>query len=149
MKLLRTNSSHIDFIKLVKSLDLDLAKRDGDDHAFYAQFNKIDTIKHVVIAYQNETPLGCGAIKPYSNEAMEVKRMYTTIESRGKGIASKILTELETWASELNYKKCVLETGIKQPEAIRLYEKNGYRLTPNYGQYINVLESKCFEKVFK
>jgi len=149
LKLLRTNSSHIDFIKLVKSLDLDLAKRDGDDHAFYAQFNKIDTIKHVVIAYQNETPLGCGAIKPYSNEAMEVKRMYTTIESRGKGIASKILTELETWASELNYKKCVLETGIKQPEAIRLYEKNGYRLTPNYGQYINVLESKCFEKVFK
>ncbi|MGJ8551202.1 GNAT family N-acetyltransferase [Winogradskyella wichelsiae] len=147
MKLLRTNSDNKDFIKLVKLLDADLAIRDGEDHAFYAQFNKIDSIKHAVVAYQNETPVGCGAIKAYSNNAMEIKRMYTTTESRGQGVASKILAELETWTAELNYKKCVLETGIKQPEAIALYKKNGYKIIPNYGQYIDVVDSTCFEKM--
>jgi GNAT superfamily N-acetyltransferase len=149
MKLLRTNSDNKDFIKLVKLLDADLAKRDGEDHAFYAQFNKIDSLKYVVVAYHNETLLGCGAIKAYSNDTMEIKRMYTTTESRGKGVASKILAELETWTAELNYKTCVLETGIKQPEAIALYKKNGYIITPNYGQYIDIVDSKCFEKLIK
>jgi GNAT superfamily N-acetyltransferase len=146
MKLLRTNSDNKDFIKLVKLLDSDLAIRDGEDHAFYAQFNKIDSIKHVVVAYHNETLLGCGAIKAYSNDTMEIKRMYTTTESRGKGVASKILAELETWTAELNYKICVLETGIKQPEAIALYKKNGYIIIPSYGQYVDVVDSTCFEK---
>ena len=149
MKLLRTNSDNKDFIKLVKLLDADLAKRDGEDYAFYAQFNKIDSLKYVVVAYHNETLLGCGAIKAYSNDTMEIKRMYTTTESRGKGVASKILAELETWTAELNYKTCVLETGIKQPEAIALYKKNGYIITPNYGQYIDIVDSKCFEKLIK
>lgn len=147
MKLLRTNSDNKDFIKLVKLLDADLAIRDGEDHAFYAQFNKIDSIKHAVVAYQNETPVGCGAIKAYSNNAMEIKRMYTTTESRGQGVASKILADLETWTAELNYKTCVLETGIKQPEAIALYKKNGYKIIPNYGQYVDVVDSTCFEKM--
>ncbi|WP_158851133.1 GNAT family N-acetyltransferase [Algibacter sp. L1A34] len=147
MKILRTNSENKDFIKLVKLLDLDLAIRDGEDHSFYAQFNKTDSIKHVIVVYKNNIPLGCGAIKEYDNNAMEIKRMFTSIESRGKGIASLILNELEKWARELLYKKCILETGIKQPEAIGLYEKNGYKLIPNYGQYANIENSKCFEKV--
>ncbi|MCH4551866.1 GNAT family N-acetyltransferase [Aestuariibaculum lutulentum] len=144
--LLRTTSINNDFIALVKHLDADLARRDGDDHAFYAQFNKIDSIKHVVVAYSNNTPVACGAIKPYNETTMEIKRMYTTEDYRSQGIASKLLSELEQWATELAYKTCILETGIKQPEAIKLYSKNGYHLIPNYGQYTNVAESKCFEK---
>ncbi len=66
--------------------------------------------------------------------------------SRGKGIASKILAELEIWATELFYEKCILETGKKQPEAIALYKKNGYNIIPNYGQYAGVENSLCFEK---
>ena len=72
--------------------------------------------------------------------------MYTAPESRGKGIASQVLRELENWASELSYKKCILETGKKQPEAIGLYKKNGYKIIPNYGQYAGVDNSLCFEK---
>ena len=86
-------------------------KRDGNEHSFYAQFNKIAAIKHVVVAYDNETPVGCGAIKEQATDAMEVKRMFIVPQSRAKGIATKILTELETWAKELSYSKCVLETG--------------------------------------
>jgi GNAT superfamily N-acetyltransferase len=146
IRIIRTNSDNQDFIGLVKHLDADLAERDGEDHSFYAQFNKIDKIKHVVVAYENDQPVGCGAIKEYAPDTMEVKRMYTSPESRGKGIASKVLRELEVWAAELSYGTCILETGKKQPEAIGLYKKNGYQVIPNYGQYAEVENSLCFEK---
>lgn len=144
--LIRTNSENEDFISLVRLLDADLAKRDGDEHAFYAQYNKIAMIKHAIVAYENELPVACGAIKEVETGAMEVKRMYTKEASRGKGIAGVVLAELEKWAAELGYEKCVLETGKRQPEAIRLYEKNGYSSIPNYGQYIGIENSVCFEK---
>jgi putative acetyltransferase len=143
----RTNSDNTDFQNLVRELDKDLRIRDGEDHAFFAQYNKIDSIKHVVMVYQHEKPVGCGAIKPYDENAMEVKRMFVPPAERGKGIASVVLAELEKWTKELNYKKCILETGYKQPEAIGLYKKNNYRIIPNYGQYAGVELSVCFEKV--
>ena len=149
IRTIRTNSDNLDFIQLVKQLDAELAERDGKDHSFYAQFNKIDKIKHVIVAYENDKPVGCGAIKEYAPDTMEIKRMYMSPESRGKGIASRVLRELEGWASELSYEKCILETGKKQPEAIGLYEKNGYRTIPNYGQYAGIENSLCFEKHLK
>ena len=147
--LVRTNSDDKDFILLVKQLDDYLAELDGEEHAFYNQLNKIDKIKHVILAYENNKPVGCGAIREHSPITMEVKRMYTVPQYRGKGIATKILNELETWASELAYQKCVLETGKRQPEAIELYKKNGYRIIPSYGQYVAVENSVCFEKEIK
>lgn len=149
IEILRTDSANQDFVDLVKLLDADLAERDGKDHSFFAQFNKIDKIKHVVVAYDNGKPVGCGAIKEYTPAIMEVKRMYTSPDSRGNGIASTILKELETWAVEMSYEKCILETGKKQPEAIGLYKKNGYTLIPNYGQYAEVENSVCFEKALQ
>ncbi len=146
IKLVRTNSSNSDFIKLVKHLDTYLEEIDGDEHDFYAKFNKIDALKHVVIAYENDMPISCGAIKQTIVDCMEVKRMYTLPEQRGKGIATKVLLALEQWAKELSFTQCVLETGKRQPEAIRLYEKNGYQLIPNYGQYIAVENSVCYGK---
>lgn len=149
LRLQRTDSSDPDFIELVRHLDADLAERDGEDHSFYAQFNKIDKIKHAIVAYEKDHPVGCGAIKEYSPDTMEVKRMYTSPENRGKGIATKVLNELELWASELSYEKCILETGKRQPEAIALYKKRGYQVIPNYGQYAGVEDSVCFEKNLK
>lgn len=149
ISIVRTSSESADFVGLVRHLDMELAERDGKDHSFYAQFNKIDMIKHVVVAYEDDQPVACGAIKEYEPGTMEVKRMFTLPASRGKGIAARVLSELENWAAELNYTKCVLETGKKQPEAIRLYEKSGYKLIPNYGQYAGVENSVCFEKILK
>ena len=147
MILKRTDSEDPDFCQLVKELDIDLKLRDGEEHVFYSQFNKTDKIKHVIVAYDHDLPVGCGALKSYSNDIMEVKRMYVSENQLSKGIASEILHALETWSKELGYKKCILETGKKQPEAIRLYEKNQYRIIPNYGPYENVENSVCFEKV--
>ena len=146
MNFIRTTSANTDFQKLVTELDADLRIRDGEDHTFYAQFNTIVQIKHVVVAYEDELPVGCGAIKEYLPDAMEVKRMYVPPSHRGTGVASGVLAELEKWAGEMQYKRCVLETGKKQPEAIGLYKKNGYAIIPNYGQYENVENSVCFEK---
>jgi len=146
IRLVKTDSSHIDFKSLVQFLDQDLAIRDGADHGFYAQFNKIDNIQHCIIAYENEQPVGCGAIKAFGPDAMEVKRMYVLPSHRGKSIAQQILSALETWAKEMGMQKTVLETGQKQPEAIALYFKSGYQRIPNYGQYIGIENSWCFEK---
>ncbi|MEO7960850.1 MAG: GNAT family N-acetyltransferase, partial [Ginsengibacter sp.] len=63
LSLIRTDSAHPDFIHLVQMLDADLAARDGDEHAFYHQFNKIDKLKHVVVAFYNSVAVGCGAMK--------------------------------------------------------------------------------------
>jgi GNAT superfamily N-acetyltransferase len=146
IKLVRTNSENRDFIALVKLLDADLAIVDGKDHVFYSQFNKIDNIRYVIVAYDDERAAGCGAIKEFGRDAMEVKRMYVSPQNRKKGIASMILSELEKWASELSASKCILETGKRQYEAVGLYKKSGYQLIPNYGQYAGVENSLCFEK---
>lgn len=142
----RTTSDNPDFEKLVIELDAVLAILDGEDHAFYAQFNKSSALKNAVIAYENETAVGIGAYKEYDSETVEMKRMYTLPEYRGKGIASRILSELELWAKEENYKIAVLETGFLQTDAISLYQKLGYVITENYGQYIGVENSICMKK---
>ena len=146
IKLIRTDSDNKDFIHLVKLLDAELAVLDGDEHAFYAQLNKTDKIRHVIVAYENDKPISCGAIREHSPAIMEVKRMYSLPESRSKGIATKVLNELEKWAAELSYHKCILETGKRQPDAIWLYQKNGYTPIPNYGKYVEMENSVCFEK---
>lgn len=145
MKLLRTNSENQDFIQLVKMLDEYLAYIDGDDHAFYDQFNKIDSLQHCIVLFEEENPVGCGAIKGYDEETAEIKRMFVIPEFRGKGYASAILNELEQWAKELQFKKVILETGTGQKEAIKLYTKT-YQQIENYGQYKDVETSVCFSK---
>lgn len=147
MQIIRTNSDHPDFRTLVTLLDQDLAVRDGEDHAFYQQFNQVDKIKHVVLAFQENQAVGCGAIRAYATGVMEVKRMFVLPEYRGKGVAGAVLSALETWASELGYTRCILETGHMQPEAIRLYLKSGYAIMLNYGQYEGIENSICMEKV--
>jgi GNAT superfamily N-acetyltransferase len=147
--LVRTTSDNSDFRELVTLLDRDLQIRDGDEHSFYAQFNKVDKIRHVVVAYAGGEAVGCGAIKEYSEGAAEIKRMFVRAERRGRGIAKSILSELEMWANELGFSECILETGLKQPEAIGLYQKSGYETIPNYGQYIGVENSVCMKKSIK
>jgi len=142
----RTNSENKDFQDLVLELDKDLAKKNGAANDFFAQYNKIDLIKNVIVALNNDLPVGCGAMKEFDKSTMEIKRMYVPIEMRGKGVAVAVLNNLESWAKELGYKKCVLETGDKMHEAIGLYKKCGYKIIKNYGQYENVESSICFEK---
>lgn len=146
MLIVRTNSANKDFIDLVCLLDKELAERDGDDHEFYHQFNNIDVLNHALILYESNRPIACGAIKKFDHNSAEVKRMYTCIDARGRGIATQVLIALEEWAKELGFTNTVLETGKRQPEAIALYQKNNYQIIPNYGQYQGIENSVCFKK---
>jgi putative acetyltransferase len=146
IELKKTSSHDKDFQYLVSLLDADLSIRDGEDHSFYSQFNTLTNIKEAIVCYENDLAIGCGAIKKYDEQTAEVKRMFVMPAHRGRGIASKVLVGLEQWAKELGYQHCILETGQKQPEAIKLYQKNGYQIMPNYGQYTGVDNSVCMKK---
>ncbi|MBI3218595.1 MAG: GNAT family N-acetyltransferase [Bacteroidetes bacterium] len=146
LTLQRTDKTNTDFQHLVKLLDADLAVRDGADHAFYAPFNTSVNLQAVVVAYENNQRVGCGAFKAFGESQVEIKRMFVLPDYRGHGVALRILQELETWAKESGYTTAVLETGKKQPEAIRLYQKAGYQIIANFGPYVNVENSVCMEK---
>lgn len=146
LRIQRTNASNTGFKQLVALLDMELSDIDGEEHAFYHQFNTIDQLDHCLVAYLNDLPIACGAIKPFKKVTMEVKRMYTVKASRGKGLATSLLSALEDWAKELGNEYCVLETGKRKEDTVALYLKNGYELIPNYGQYEGIENDICFRK---
>lgn len=148
LSLLRTTSHHQDFKKLTALFDEFLIDIDGDEKDFFAQYNQI-YIDNVIIYYENDVPIGCGAFKKSDTRVAEIKRMFVTVEHRGKGIALKILSELEIWARELNHTSSILETSFKLENAIALYKKSGYEITENFGQYIGVESSVCMKKILK
>ena len=147
--LLRTNSEHPDFRRMVNALDEDLILRNGETQKLYHQYNKIDHINHAVVVYAENKPIGCGCFKRFDDETVEMKRMFVLPEMRGKQLAAALLQELEQWAVEDGFTKAVLETGVRQVEAIRLYTVAGYSLTENYGQYIGMEDSICYRKELK
>ena len=144
-QILRTDSTNSDFQMLVKLLDADLAIRDGEDHALYAQFNKTANLKYVIVLYQDKVPVACGAIREFADGIMEIKRMFVQPDYRRQGLAQTVVKNLENWAYELGFIKCILETGKNQPEAIQLYQKIGFEVIENYGQYAGVENSVCMQ----
>ena len=152
MKIRRTNSENKDFVRLIIALDAYLKITDEDEHDFYNQFNNIDVLSEVVVVYEDiktsskPIAIGCAAMKKFDQKTVEIKRMYVSPEKRGTGIAQKIMQELEDWARELNYEKCILETGKRQVEAVHFYHKCNYKMIENYGQYKGMQNSICFEK---
>ena len=143
----RASSTDPDFRTLITLLDDELNERYGElMQSTYDRYNHIIDIDTVVIAYSNGMPAGCGCFKKYNDTDAEIKRMFVKSAERGRGIAYKILSELELWAKEHGFKDTILETGDKQHEAIALYQKLGYAITSNYGQYSDLATSICMKK---
>jgi putative acetyltransferase len=146
IKLQRTTSDNEDFRLLISELDKELRSRYQEKQAIYDQYNIIENNPNVVIAYREEMPVGCGCFKKFDDRSVEIKRMFVKPEYRGQKIAASILQELENWAIEFNISGTILETGIKQHEAIHLYRKSGYIVVENYGPYKGLPESICMQK---
>lgn len=144
--IVRTESNDTDFPYLVALLNRELRERYGALQSVYDQYNHIINLATVVIAYRDDKPAGCGCFKKFDSNTVEIKRMFVKPEERKQGIASGILNELEVWAKEDGYAYAVLETANKQPESIALYQKSGYEVIPNYGQYIGMENSICMRK---
>jgi GNAT superfamily N-acetyltransferase len=99
-----------------------------------------------VIGRAGGRPVACGAIRPLEDKVAEVKRVFVQVGSRGRGYAEAIMNELERLARERGYTVVRLETGVRQPEAISLYEKLGYRRIQNYAEHFDSKMSVCYEK---
>ncbi|HOY13959.1 MAG TPA: GNAT family N-acetyltransferase [Saprospiraceae bacterium] len=146
ISLKRVDSNDVDFQTLVGLLDKDLNERYEESMAFFSQFNHLSPSYKAIVAYLQDEPVGCGAIKYYDEEKHELKRMFVKQEARNHGLGFKIVAELVQWAKEMGVMTIILETGIKQPEAIHLYRKCGFSIIPNFDQYIGVEESVCMQK---
>ena len=94
---IRTTSENNDFRRMVNSLDEDLNQRNGDIQRQYDQYNKIDKIKHAIVIYVGEKPVGCSCFKRYNDETVEMKRMFVLPEMRGNRLAAKLLQESVRW----------------------------------------------------
>lgn len=147
--ILRTDSANEEFLKLIELLDKNLSEINGEEQGFFTKYNVLDEIKNVVLYFDEEKAVACGAFKFYENEICEIKRMFVRKDFRNKGIASKVLMELEKWSKEEGYKKAILETSKKQLSAVALYKKNGFSVMNNYGVYEGIEMSICFEKYIK
>lgn len=145
--IVRATSANLDFRALVRLLDQYLAQIDGSENSFYSQFNGIDSLQNCILLYENNSAIGCGAIKRYNDESYEVKRMFVHPDARGQGSGQKIVMALEKWAKELGAAQLILETGKRMPDAVQLYKKMGYRISKNYPPYVGVDNSICFLKI--
>jgi putative acetyltransferase len=146
IKIKRTQYSNPDFQILTKLLDKELYSIYGSIMDHYNEFTVTEGIKHVLIAYNDLQPVGCVCFKYFSEGTVEFKRLFVLENFRGKGVAEQIINELEIWAKEAGYDKCVLESGTLQPEATRLFEKRNYQHIPNLRQYIGDELSYCMGK---
>lgn len=100
------------------------------------------------VAWEDEgTAVGCGGLRDLGEGAGEVKRMYVAPAWRGSGVASRILGTLEDWAREQGWASLRLETGDRLPAAVRFYVRSGYGRIPNFGDYVDVESSLCFERL--
>ncbi len=96
------------------------------------------------VAYLEDAPAGCGAIRELSKDTCELKRMYA--RDKGQGVGRALLYFLEREAARLHYARIILETGTVNVGAVRFYLANGYTVTQNFGKYIGRDDSVCFEK---
>ena len=134
-------------LRLVENLSAELGERYGDDGS--GAFSPADVQVPggaFIVTRRGERPAGCGALRPLERGIGEVKRMFVEPSARRQGIARIILEELETIAAQFGYRALRLETGLRQPEAISLYQSAEYRRVHCYGRYIDNPLSVCFEK---
>jgi ribosomal protein S18 acetylase RimI-like enzyme len=146
VEILRTDSKSLAFIELTKMLDEDLAERYGDLQQQYDKHNKVENTNTVIIIYKDSSPVACGTFKEHDKSTAEMKRIFVKKEHRNQGLAKLIMNKLEELVKSQGYQCAVLETGIKQYEAIGFYKSIGYQVMQNYDPYIGNANSICMEK---
>jgi len=101
----------------------------------------------VLISDADGVPVGHAALKDLRGD-WEMKRVIVDASRRGSGIGALLMTELERAARAGGARRIILQTGDRQPEAVRLYERSGYTPIPTYEPYRSTIPfSLCFELV--
>lgn len=148
MNFKRTTGQDKDFIENCRLLDMDLDRRVGKEikRDKYKKYNQLDEIQEAIVVYEDNKPVGGGAIRRYDDESIELKRVFVHTEYQGQGIGSKLVSLLIEWAMELGYQRMILETGELLAESCAVYQKLGFEVIPNYGPYVDMPESLCMAK---
>ncbi len=146
IRIVKSTSENKDFIALVASLDQSLWESYPELKVDYWGNNIMEMNPNVVIIYLNDVAVACACFKKYNINTIEIKRMFVSAEFRGKGLAQKMLRELESWAKEAGFSFSILETLYKQNAAIAMYQKLGYVVIENYAPYISRESSICMKK---
>lgn len=133
-----------DFIALVSGLDAELEDR-------YPGLNAdgpppVQDMLVAVVAYVDGIAVGCGGLRELEPGIGEIKRMFVLPEARGRGLARRILGLLEERGRTLGYSSLRLGSGVRQPEALALYESSGYSRIPLFGDYEGADVCVCYEK---
>lgn len=132
---------------LIQALDKDLQQRYDEENIYTVDLDHPDAFHTTfIVAYIDETPAGCGAIRPLDTESVELKRFFVDSAYRRQGIAGNMLQALEHKALEQGCHFVRLETGAEQFEATAFYERNGYYRIPVFGDYEDDGISLCYEK---
>ncbi|TYL46334.1 GNAT family N-acetyltransferase [Nocardioides sp. BGMRC 2183] len=151
MELTPVGYDHPDVVALVAAVQAEYVERYGSpddgpvDLSEFADGNglfllgRIDGIPVATGAWRRSPVVALGG-----GPTAELKRMYVVPERRGQGLARQVLGELERTAVLAGFDVLVLETGLKQPEAIGLYTSAGYQAIPGFGYYCGSELSRCF-----
>lgn len=105
-----------------------------------------DNLLVAVIAYRDGEPVGCAALRELDPGTVELKRMFVLPQGRRMGTARRMLEALEGRARDMGFSAVRLGTGVRQPEALSLYESGGYRPIPLFGEYEGATLCVCYEK---
>jgi putative acetyltransferase len=134
---------------LIEALNAELSGRYPEEGATHFRLDPgevADGQGAFLIASSSGKPVGCGAVRRIEARTGEIKRMYVSPDARGRGIGRAVLAALEAEARALGIVRLVLETGLRQGEALALYERDGFSRIPPFGEYVKSPLSVCMAK---
>jgi ribosomal protein S18 acetylase RimI-like enzyme len=146
--------NHPDALELILALQQEYVRRYGGEDDTPTDVGEFVAPRGTfIVGYLDRTVVACGgwrACEPgleFAEGDAEIKRMYVVPAARGRGLSRILLVELERRAVAAGRRRLVLETGIRQPEAIGLYTSSGYSEIPQFGMYRGDPRSRCFGKL--
>ena len=137
------------FIELTKELDNEYFQIHGDIVNKYQEYNDLKDPHIVILALNWGKPIACASLKVFDKDTIEIKRVYVKRRYRKKGIAYKLVKQLEKLAMEENFRYSIIETGKDNTAAINLYKKLGYETIDNFGFFEGDDMCICMKKEFK
>ena len=139
-------ASSPDFRMLAAKLDEYYFELVGDIQNRYAEVNRPENMTALAVAYENDTPIACGAWKRIDATTAELKRLYVLPQFRRKGVARSLIASLEADAAAAGIRRMILETAVDTADSHRLYLSAGYRIMDYYGSPAGAENCLCFHK---
>ncbi len=138
-----------DAIELIEKLNAELTERYPEEGATHFRLDAAEVVPGrgvFLVVYLDGEPVGCAALRRLDSADAELKRMYVDGCVRGRGYGRMLLTAIEAEANALGVSRIVLETGVRHPEALGLYESAGFGRIEAFGEYVGSLLSVCMAK---